>query len=55
MNQNLAVNIVAFCTEIKPVVSNDYETPNILPFARSIELLVDVSVESERRLTNHPV
>lgn len=50
MDDDLVVNVVAFDPEIAPVVSSDHEVADLLPLTGSIELLIDPTVGTERRL-----
>ena len=47
VNEKIAVNLVTIDSEIAAVVAKDDESSNILPLLRSIEPLVDPTVEPE--------
>lgn len=48
------MNIVALNPKITPIIPCDDEVSDILPLSRSVELLIDVSVESEAFSANRP-
>lgn len=52
MDQDIAVNIVTFHSEIAPVVSNYDLLTKASPLGRAIKLLIDPSVKPEGLLSN---
>jgi hypothetical protein len=55
MNVQTTMNLKALDSEITTLIANDDISSNSAPLTRSIELLVDVSIEAKRRMTNHTV
>lgn len=53
MNVKTIENFIALDPEIAAKVSSDYVMPNLAPLSRLVELLVDVSITSERCVTDN--
>lgn len=52
MDDEFGMDLVSFDSEVTTVVSSDHVVPNLSPFGRGVELLVDVAIEPERRVTD---
>jgi len=52
MNRDPLMNIVTFDAKITAIVSDDDMIANITPLSRNVELLIDVSIETEGRLAD---
>ena len=52
MYEKFAVNLVAFYSEVTTFISIDDKASYLLPLLRSVEGLVDPSIETERRHTH---
>lgn len=46
------MNLIALYTQVTTIVSDDHVVTKTSPLSRSIELLVDVTIESECRNPN---
>lgn len=55
MNVDSIVDIVSFDSQIATVVTYDNVVSDITPLGRSVESLIDVSIESERYISDLPV
>lgn len=47
MDQDSAVDLIAFHTEVTTVVSDDYFVTKVFPFPRLVESLVEIAIEAE--------
>jgi hypothetical protein len=52
VNRDSLMNIVTLNTEVATVVSNDDMIADVTPLLGHVELLVDVTIEPEGRLSN---
>jgi len=52
VDENTVVDLVAIDPEITSVVSGNHIVANTLPLSRTIEHLVQITVETERRVAN---
>lgn len=52
MNYYPAWNLEIWVTHVFRVISSDYMRPYSLPLARTVESLVQISLVSERKLSN---
>lgn len=52
MDDDAVVDVIALYAEITSVVSKDYVVANLLPLSRPVELLIDPTIEAERRLSD---
>src|SRR4051794_20540131 len=52
MDQRSIVDLVALYTQVTTIVSDNYIISKTSPFSRSIELLVDVTIETESHYTD---
>jgi hypothetical protein len=52
MNRDPLMNIVTFDAKVTSVVSYDDMIANVTPLSRDVELLVDVTIETEGRLAD---
>lgn len=52
MDDDPIMNFIAFYSEIATVISDDDSVAKLTPLSRGVELLIHVSIESERRLTD---
>lgn len=52
MNEQTCMDLMAFDSQIAPMISNDDRIASLAPFSGRIEFLVYPSVESEGRFTN---
>src|SRR3954447_1886639 len=52
VHEETAMNLMPRNTQITPIVPDDHQLSSLLPFARSIKMLIDPAIESERSLAN---
>jgi hypothetical protein len=52
MNNQTNVDVIAFYAKIAPLVSNNDSLPKLPPLSRSVELLIDPTIETERLMTD---
>lgn len=52
VDDDLAVDLVLFYTEVATEISGDNVGAHVAPLSRCVELLVDVTIETERGSTN---
>lgn len=52
VNYDLAVNLITLHCQIHSVIPHDHIVAYTLPFGRSVELLIEISLEAERLFSN---
>lgn len=52
MDDDLIEDLIAFDSEVQTKISSDYFVSNVFPFRRSIESLIEVSIETESGSAN---